>query len=253
MASRVTPSCKLLPDSSQRWAAEDYRVADLIPPVEGPPQGKAELWKVVADNPELDPLITRTRHWRGAEILSGGGIGNARAVAEIHAIMANGGVSQGRRFLSEDGCRRALDVQVAGVDLVLGMPMRIGLGFALGAGLMPNDNTVYWGGYGGSLAIIDLDARTTIAYTPNRMTGGTGDLRALGLAMALGLIVLSLRSIRDVFISSNFDQDKEPAERYGQDPKPARCKDKPETRRDQNGSDPQEGKSPSLSPISRML
>jgi hypothetical protein len=62
--------------------------------------------------------------------------------------------------------------------------MRFGLGFALGAGILPNDNTIFWGGYGGSLAIIDLDARTTIAYTPNRMAGGTaGDLRALGLAM----------------------------------------------------------------------
>ena len=71
------------------------------------------------------------------------------------------------------------------MDLVLGVPMRFGLGFALGAGLMPNDDTIFWGGYGGSLAIIDLEARTTIAYTPNRMTGGTaGDLRALGLAMA---------------------------------------------------------------------
>jgi CubicO group peptidase (beta-lactamase class C family) len=164
--------------------AEDYRVADLIPPVDGPPQGSAELWNVVADNPELDPLVTRTRQWRGAEIPAGGGIGNARAVAEIHAIMANGGVSQGRRFLSEGGCRRALEAQVAGVDLVLGVPIRFGLGFALGAGLL-NDNTIYWGGYGGSLAIIDLDAQTTIAYTPNRMTGGTaGDLRAVGLAMA---------------------------------------------------------------------
>jgi CubicO group peptidase (beta-lactamase class C family) len=164
--------------------AEDYRVADLIPPVDGPPQGSAELWNVVADNPELDPLVTRTRQWRGAEIPAGGGIGNARAVAEIHAIMANGGVSQGRRFLSEGGCRRALEAQVAGVDLVLGVPIRFGLGFALGAGLL-NDNTIYWGGYGGSLAIIDLGAQTTIAYTPNRMTGGTaGDLRAVGLAMA---------------------------------------------------------------------
>ena len=52
------------------------------------------------------------------------------------------------------------------------------------AGLMPNDNTLYWGGYGGSLAVIDLDARTTIAYTPNRMIGGIGDMRALELAMA---------------------------------------------------------------------
>jgi hypothetical protein len=36
-----------------------------------------------------------------------------------------------------------------------------------------------------SLAIIDLGARTTIAYTPNRVAGGTaGDLRGFALATA---------------------------------------------------------------------
>jgi CubicO group peptidase (beta-lactamase class C family) len=165
-------------------AAEDHRVADLIPPVGGPPKGTAKFWEV-GSNPDVDPLVTRTRQWRAAEIPAGGGIGNARAVASIHAILANGGVSRGHRFLSERGCRRALEAQVTGLDLVLGMQVSFGLGFALGAGLMPNDNTLYWGGYGGSLALIDLDARTTIAYTPNRMVGSaTGDLRALELAMA---------------------------------------------------------------------
>jgi CubicO group peptidase (beta-lactamase class C family) len=165
-------------------AAEQHRVADLIPPAEGPPQGVSEYWEIVG-NPDVDPLVTRTRPWQAAEIPSGNGIGNARAVAEIHAILANGGVSRGRRFLSEAGCRRALAEQVSGVDLVLGAPMRFGLGFALGAGFMPNDNTIFWGGYGGSLTIIDLDARTSIGYTPNRMTGGAaGDMRALDLAMA---------------------------------------------------------------------
>jgi CubicO group peptidase (beta-lactamase class C family) len=169
-------------------ASEDARVADLIPPPDGPPAsgpGDKALWEIVAGNPELNPLITRTRDWRGAEIPAGGGIGNARAVAEIHAILANGGVAGGRRFLSEAGCRRALEPQVAGVDLILGVPMRFGLGFALGADFMPNRNTIFWGGYGGSLAIVDLDAHATIAYTPNKMSGSTtGDMRALELAMA---------------------------------------------------------------------
>jgi hypothetical protein len=139
----------------------------------------------MAANPELDVDITRTRAWRGAEIPAVGGIGNARAIAEIHAILANGGTAGGRRFMSEAGCRRALEPQVEGVDLILGVPIRFGLGFALDRGLMPHPNTLYWGGYGGSLAVIDLDARTTIAYAMNRMTGTTtGDLRAFGLAMA---------------------------------------------------------------------
>ncbi|MEV8503358.1 serine hydrolase domain-containing protein [Actinoplanes sp. NPDC051475] len=169
-------------------SVHDARVAELIPPVGPAPMGGAgdsELRVNVACNPELDVQVTRTRAWRGAEIPAAGGIGNARAMAEILAILANGGVANGRRFMSEAGCRRALQPQVDGVDLILGVPMRFGLGFALDTGLMPHPNTLYWGGYGGSLAIIDMDARTTIAYAMNKMSGTTtGDFRAFGLAMA---------------------------------------------------------------------
>ena len=51
---------------------------------------------------------------------------------------------------------------------------------------LPNPNTIFWGGYGGSLVIIDMDARTTFAYAMNRMVGTTtGDVRAFTLAMAM--------------------------------------------------------------------
>ncbi len=99
--------------------SEDARVAELIPPTGPPPMGGAgdsELQVNVARNPELDVQITRTRAWRGAEIPAVGGIGNARSMAEIHAILANGGTAKGRRFMSEAGCLRALQPQVDGVD-----------------------------------------------------------------------------------------------------------------------------------------
>jgi len=51
---------------------------------------------------------------------------------------------------------------------------------------LPNPNTIFWGGYGGSLAIIDMDARMSIGYAMNKMAGTTtGDTRALGMAMAM--------------------------------------------------------------------
>ena len=50
----------------------------------------------------------------------------------------------------------------------------------------PNPNTMFWGGYGGSLAIIDMDARLTISYAMNKMGVTTiGDARAMGLANAV--------------------------------------------------------------------
>jgi CubicO group peptidase (beta-lactamase class C family) len=176
-------------------ASEDGRVADLIPPPPGPlVQGQGEI-AASTSNPPIDVMETRTRAWRGAEIPAAGGTGNARSVAGVQVILANGGVANGRRFLSEAGCRKALEPQIEGRDLVLGTPQRYGLGFGLptAAFQLPNPNTIYWGGYGGSLILIDMDARTTISYVMNKMAPTTqGDMRGLGLAMgvwsAMGLI-----------------------------------------------------------------
>jgi CubicO group peptidase (beta-lactamase class C family) len=167
--------------------SEDARVAELIPPPAGPPPviAATDLQARVVANPAPEASQVNSRAWRSAEIPAAGGTGNARSVAQLHTILANGGVAMGRRFMSEHGCRRALDLQIAGRDLILDMPLRFGMGFALGDGLMPNPNTLYWGGLGGSLAIIDLDARTTFCYVMNKMSGTVADLRGLGLAMAM--------------------------------------------------------------------
>ncbi len=166
-------------------ASEDERVAELIPPPPGEPTSgpASDLQRNMLTNPPLDPTVTPTRAWRGAEIPAANGTGNARSVAEIHMILANGGVAKGKRLLSEAGCRRALDVQVEGPDLIIGQDARFGMGFSLAGGLLPlpSPNSMFWGGHGGSIAIIDMDARTTIAYAMNRM-GPLGDGRAFGLA-----------------------------------------------------------------------
>jgi CubicO group peptidase (beta-lactamase class C family) len=173
-------------------ASEDARVAELIPPPPGEGAGDNlaamnEIQRNMAGNPRIDVSATKTRAWRGAEIPAAGGTGNARSVAEIHAILANGGVARGQRFMSEAGCRRALELQVEGSDLAMGVPARFGLGFGLAGGLvpLPNPNTIFWGGYGGSIAIIDMDARMSISYVMNVMRGTTtGDVRGFGIAMA---------------------------------------------------------------------
>jgi hypothetical protein len=172
-------------------ASADDRVADLIPPPPGTAVSDGEQTELQANmslNPGVDVGETRTRAWRGAEIPAAGGTGNARSIAQIHAILANGGVAGGRRFMSEAGCRKALELQIEGDDLILGMPARYGMGFGLAGGVLPlpNRNSLYWGGYGGSLAIIDMDARTSFGYAMNRMAPTTtGDMRALGLSMAM--------------------------------------------------------------------
>ena len=172
-------------------ASEDDRVADLIPPPPGTAIGDGdqnELSANMSRNPGVNVLETRTRAWRGAEIPAGGGTGNARSIAQIHAILANGGETQGKRFMSEAGCRKALELQIEGTDLILGGPAKFGMGFGLPSATvpLPNPNSMFWGGYGGSLVIIDMDAHASIAYAMNKMGATTtGDTRALGMAMAI--------------------------------------------------------------------
>ena len=172
-------------------ASEDERVADLIPPPPGGAIGdgeQSELNRNMSSNPPINPYDTRTRAWRAAEIPAAGGHGNARSIAEIHALLANGGVAKGKRIMSEAGCRKALEQQIEGVDLILGGEVRFGMGFGLPGAMvpLPNPNTIFWGGYGGSLVIIDMDARTTFGFAMNKMAGTTtGDMRAIGLAGAM--------------------------------------------------------------------
>ena len=170
-------------------AGHDHRVADLVPPPQGAsisdgPQ--SALAKNMATNPPINPLETRTRAWRAAEIPAAGGHGNARSVAAVQTLVANGGVAGGTRLLSEAGVRRALELQIEGHDQVLNMPVRYGLGYGLAGPTrpMPNPNTVFWGGYGGSLVVCDMDLKLCMSYVMNKMAGTTvGDMRA-GMLMA---------------------------------------------------------------------
>ena len=162
-------------------AHEDARVADLVaatPDAATVDRGHSAV--------ALDITLPGTRAWRAAEIPAANGFSNARAMAQIHCMLANDGVIAGTRYLSTAMCRKALETQVEGQDRVLGRPMRFGLGFALGGGMMPSPDTLYWGGYGGSLVIIDMTTRTTFAYAMNRMSSAVaGDGRAFELAMAM--------------------------------------------------------------------
>jgi CubicO group peptidase (beta-lactamase class C family) len=168
-------------------ASEDDRVAHLKPP---PVAGlgsaaQTEIQRVAFEHPTIDVSETRTRAWRGAEIPAAGGTGNAHSIATVQSILANGGVMNGKRFLSEAGCRKALECQVEGTDLVLGIPVRFGLGYGLSGPMSPalNESSMFWGGYGGSIVLIDMQNRLTIAYAMNRMEGTTtGDMRAITLA-----------------------------------------------------------------------
>ena len=132
--------------------------------------------------------------WRRAEIPAAGGHGNARSVALAQCAVSAGGSAQGIDLLSPQIVDRIFDVQAAGRDLVLGIGVTFGVGYGLNsprAPISPNARVCYWGGWGGSLVVNDVDAGFTMAYVMNRMGEGTvGDDRAhailRGFYQALG-------------------------------------------------------------------
>jgi len=170
----------------------DARVAELVPPPKAlgavqqadPDSIAARTFRGVS----LDGTEPRTSAWRRAEIPAGGGVGNARSIARVHSALACGGAVDGVRLLSEPTVRRILVEQTNGTDKVMGVPMRFGMGFGLphpSFPLSPNPNVMFWGGWGGSLAVIDLDARLSIAYAMNKMAPEVmGDLRGAMIVVA---------------------------------------------------------------------
>lgn len=175
----------------------DVRVADLIPPtIDLSEFGKIDPYSIAfksLTNPVIDPEYfvkqTKTRAWRAAEIPAANGHGNARSVAKITAVVACGGELNGVRLLSLNTIEKALEEQYYGIDLILNIPMRFGLGFGLRSKDMPigpNERVLYWGGWGGSVSIMDLDAKLSIAYVMNKMSSGlTEDIRSSRLIEAV--------------------------------------------------------------------
>jgi CubicO group peptidase (beta-lactamase class C family) len=170
-------------------ASEDQRVANVIPPMALPPgAGPDSMAARAMGNPPIDATKSWTTEWRRAELPAANGHGNARSVARVQSVLSHSGEIDGHRYLSPAGCDVVFRQQAQGVDLVLGAPLTLGMGYGINSTELPvgpNPRTCFWGGWGGSIVVNDLDARMTIAYVMNRMGEGTlGDTRGLSIAMA---------------------------------------------------------------------
>jgi CubicO group peptidase (beta-lactamase class C family) len=172
--------------------SEFGRIGDLMPPggdasltQEGDPDSIAVK---TFRYPATSALASRTAGWRKAEIPAANGHGNARSVAKIHSVLANKGEAHGVRLFSESLAKQVMDIRIEGTDMALAVPMAFGLGFGVNTAklLSPNPNVCFWGGWGGSLALIDQDAGMSMSYVMNKMNVGlVGDLRSFNLSQAM--------------------------------------------------------------------
>jgi CubicO group peptidase (beta-lactamase class C family) len=161
--------------------SEFHRVANLSAP-DWPSTDLTRLdpgsvaFKTVT-GPLGDPNIelSRTERWRRADLGAFNGHGNARSVARIQSAVALDGVVDGVRLLSPNTIARIFDVQSNAVDLVMGVQLRLGIGYGLlpmpqVLPFLPEGRICSWGGAGGSLVLIDVVRRLTFAYVMNKMT-----------------------------------------------------------------------------------
>ena len=156
------------------------RIADVVPP----PPLPFDLAALGPDSPAVRTLTgpvaaaeeANTPGWRRADIGAANGHGNARSVARVMSVVARGGQVDGVRLLGGDTIDLIFREQLNGIDLVLGLPLRWGIGYGLPRldilPWIPDEKICYWGGWGGSMIVMDVGRRMTISYMMNKMGPG---------------------------------------------------------------------------------
>jgi CubicO group peptidase (beta-lactamase class C family) len=163
--------------------SEFGRVSNVVPPPPLPFDPEALGLDSVAiktfTGPAPEASVAWTPQWRQADIGAANGQGNARSVARIQSVVSNGGTVDGVSLLSADTINLIFQEQSNGVDLVLGMPIRFGIGYALPNETVPyldggraDSQACFWGGWGGSIVVNDTARRLTLAYMMNTMQAG---------------------------------------------------------------------------------
>jgi CubicO group peptidase (beta-lactamase class C family) len=156
------------------------RIANVVPP----PPLPFDLEALGPDSPAVKTLtgpavaaeVANTPGWRHADLGAVNGHGNARSVARVMSVVARGGEVDGVRLLSPETIDLIFHEQTNGVDLVLGVPLRLGIGYGLpqpgAVGWIPDGRICFWGGWGGSMIVMDTARRMTISYMMNKMAAG---------------------------------------------------------------------------------
>jgi len=170
------------------------RIANVVPP----PPLPIDLTQLDPASPAVRTLtgppaeaeVANTAGWRRADIGAANGHGNARSVARIMSVVARGGEVDGIRLLRPETIETIFREQVNGIDLVLGVPLRFGIGYGLpqrdSLSWIPDEKICFWGGWGGSMIVMDVGRRMTISYMMNKMGPGiVGSERSAGYGQAI--------------------------------------------------------------------
>ena len=122
----------------------------------------------------MSTKATTTPKWRAADLGALNGHSNARGVLDVLRVIPLGGEAGGHRLLSQKTIDRIFDVQADGWTSC----WRRRSGSASAAATPPRPCPTrprggWRGGWGGSMAVMDLDRRLTITYMMNKMGAGS--------------------------------------------------------------------------------
>jgi CubicO group peptidase (beta-lactamase class C family) len=156
------------------------RIAPVVPPPPLPMDfgalGPDSVAVKTLTGPFADAAVANTARWRGADIGAANGHGNARSVARVMSVISRGGEVDGVRLLRPETIELIFREQANDVDLVLGVPLRRGIGYGLPRldtiPYIPDEKICFWGGWGGSVIIMDIGRRLTVSYMMNKMGPG---------------------------------------------------------------------------------
>jgi CubicO group peptidase (beta-lactamase class C family) len=156
------------------------RIADVVPPPPLPfdlaSLDPASPTVKTLTGPAVEAGLANTPGWRRADLGAVNGHGNARSVARVMSVVPRGGEVDGVRLLSPQTIDLIFREQQNGIDLVLGVPLRFGIGYGLPQRdvlpWIPDERICFWGGWGGSMIVMDVGRRMTISYMMNKMGPG---------------------------------------------------------------------------------
>jgi CubicO group peptidase (beta-lactamase class C family) len=166
----------------------DYQIGaaekdwDRIAPVVPPPPLPFDLAAMDPQSPLVrcftgpvaSAAAANTPEWRRADMGALNGHTNARGLLTVMRTLTLGG--SGPLKLSPSTVDLVFQQQADGVDLVLMAPLKFGIGYGLtptdAVPYLPAGKVAFWGGWGGSIIVMDLDRRLTISYLMNRMAPG---------------------------------------------------------------------------------
>jgi CubicO group peptidase (beta-lactamase class C family) len=193
--------------------ALENRVAFMFPaPPPGPEGPMPPMFVAMADPTSLQTLVMfnsgghmlpgpdgvfgfNVQAAHAAEIGAAGGISNARGLAGMYALLANGGSLNGVRLVGRESLARMAAVSSAsGLDATVLAPTRFSLGYVKSIdnrrepSCTENDSVILseeafgHSGFGGALGFADPAARMSFGYVMNRMGQGLG-LNARGQSL----------------------------------------------------------------------